>query len=481
MNILKIIKKKSNRPTPKLPPALKDDYLSIDPHRIRLLSKTDIIKKGPIVYWMSRDQRVADNWALLYAQKIAFEIKQPLCVVFCLIPSFLGAQLWHYDFMLQGMREIEATLTKLHICFEIVMEDPVQAITTYVKKNDIGALVTDFSPLTIVQTWKKKIKKSIKVPFFEVDAHNIVPCFFASDKQEYSAYTFRHKMEKLIPHFLTEFPSVQEDKYAHEKSKKINWQNIYNFLKIDKSIEFFSLCTSGEKAAQKALQDFIKKRLNVYQQYHNDPTKDAQSNLSPYLHLGQLSAQRIALEIKKLRQDKNTQAFLEELIIRKELSDNFCFYNKKYTSTTSFSLWAKKTLKKHTKDKREYLYTLKQFEDAHTHDPLWNAAQKEMMITGKMHGFMRMYWAKKILEWTKSPKEALKIAVYLNDKYSLDGRDPNGYVGILWSVGGIHDRAFKERKIFGKIRYMNYDGCKRKFDVDLYIKMIENLKKVKNK
>lgn len=449
----------------------------IDQRRILALGKIHDFKKGPILYWMSRDQRVSDNWALLYAQHIAFERKQPLLVVFCLTPSFLGAQQLQDNFMFRGLQEIEIALKKLHIYFEIVFEDPIKAIPHYVKKNNVGVLVTDFSPLALHRCWKEKIRKNIQIPFIEVDAHNVVPCFYASDKQEYSAYTFRRKMEKLIPLFLTEFPQIQKDTYAEKKYKKINWKKIYNFLKIDQNKSYYTVVKSGEKAAIKVLHDFIKKRLYLYEQNKNDPTKDAQSNLSPYLHFGQLSAQRVALEIKKLKQDVNTKAFLEELIIRKELSDNFCFYNKKYTSTTSFPLWAQKTLKKHTKDKREYLYTLKEFEKGQTHDSLWNAAQKEMVLTGKMHGFMRMYWAKKILEWSKSPKEALKIAIYLNDTYSLDGRDPNGYVGILWSIGGVHDRAFKERKIFGQIRYMSYEGCKRKFDVDLYVKMIEDLEK----
>lgn len=454
---------------------------TVDVRRICLLSKNNTFQKGSIAYWMSRDQRTADNWALLYAQQIAFEIQQPLHVVFCLIPSFLGAQPSQYDFMLQGLQEIETTLKKLHIYFEIIFENPVKGIPLYIERNNISCLVTDFSPLIISRQWKEKIRKSIKIPFFEVDAHNIVPCFFASDKQEYSAYTFRKKMQKLIPHFLTEFPKLRKDIYTDKKNKKINWPDIYTFLKIDQNKKYYNVFKSGEKAAKKLLHDFIKKRLYLYEQNRNDPTKDAQSNLSPYLHFGQLSAQRVAFEIKKLKPNENTHAFLEELIIRKELSDNFCFYNKKYTSIDCFPLWAKKTLKKHVKDKRKYIYTLREFEQSKTHDAVWNAAQKEMVLTGKMHGFMRMYWAKKILEWTKSPKEALKIAIYLNDSYSLDGRDPNGYVGILWSLGGLHDRAFKERPIFGKIRYMSYEGCERKFDVDLYISKINALeKKIKN-
>jgi len=214
---------------------------------------------------------------------------------------------------------------------------------------------------------------------------------------------------------------------------------------------------------------FKKKRSN----------QKGQSNLSPYLHFGQISAQRIALEVRKARLDPEAQkAFLEELIIRRELSDNYCYYNPDYDRPSGFPAWAQKTQATHQDDRREYDYSSEQLEKAQTHDPLWNAAQMEMVHKGKMHGYMRMYWAKKILEWTKSPEEAQRIAITLNDKYELDGRDPNGYTGIAWSIGGVHDRAWGERPVFGKIRYMSYNGSKSKFDVKGYI--ADNLAKAKD-
>jgi deoxyribodipyrimidine photo-lyase len=226
----------------------------------------------------------------------------------------------------------------------------------------------------------------------------------------------------------------------------------------------------GEKAAAAILDHFLAKKLSAYESKRNDPTEDGVSNFSPYLHFGQISAQRVALEVQKKRVKKESKdGFLEELIVRRELSDNFCFYNPDYDRFTGFPEWAQKTLNEHRGDKREYLYSLEQFEAGKTHDDLWNAAQMEMVHRGKMHGYLRMYWAKKILEWTASPEEALEVAILLNDKYELDGRDANGYVGIAWSVGGVHDRAWNERPIFGKVRYMSYGGCKRKFKVKTYI------------
>jgi deoxyribodipyrimidine photo-lyase len=226
--------------------------------------------------------------------------------------------------------------------------------------------------------------------------------------------------------------------------------------------------TPGEKAARKQLTQFVEKRLEGYDTLRNDPNENSQSDLSPYLHFGQVSAQRIALEVLKTPNTKDREAFLEELIVRRELADNFCLYNPNYDSAEGFPSWAKKTLDTHKDDKREYVYSLKQFEEAKTHDRLWNAAQNEMKKTGKMHGYMRMYWAKKILEWTKNPEQAMKIAIHLNDKYELDGRDSNGYAGIAWSIGGVHDRPWFNRPVYGAIRYMSAGGAKGKFNVEAY-------------
>jgi deoxyribodipyrimidine photo-lyase len=247
-------------------------------------------------------------------------------------------------------------------------------------------------------------------------------------------------------------------------------------LTADRSVSEVVWIRSGEREAHRALIKFIKHKLSLYQELRNDPAMDGQSNLCPYLHFGQLSAQRIALEVMKADAAKEVKdAFLEELIVRRELSDNFCFYNHDYDSFAGFPDWAKKTLDKHRKDLRAYIYSREQFENGETHDGLWNAAQMEMVKRGKMHGYMRMYWAKKILEWTPSPEIAIETAIYLNDKYELDGRDPNGYTGIAWSMGGVHDRAWNERNVFGKVRFMSYNGCKSKFDIKRYIERINSL------
>jgi len=443
----------------------------VDERRVRVLNKKEK-RDGPVIYWMSRDQRVADNWALLYALQHAKEEKQSCAVVFCLASKFLGATLRQYDFMLKGLQEVEEKLKKYNIPFFLLFGDPGVEVTRFAKKSKAGLVITDFDPLKVKQRWCKKVASALSVSVRQVDAHNIVPCFVASDKQEYAARTIRPKIHKKLKEFLKPFVRVTKQKKKFPVvAKKIRWLSVYKKIKMDKTVEPISWCKPGEVAAKRMLKSFLKKQLRGYDKQRNDPNINGQSNLSPYLHFGQISAQTVAFSIlkSKVGSAKDRSSFLEELIIRKELSDNFCFYNKKYDSSEGFPSWALKTLNKHARDKRSYLYTRGQLEKAKTHDDLWNAAQIQMIKTGKMHGFLRMYWAKKILEWTKDFKTAQKIAIYLNDKYELDGRDPNGYVGIAWSIGGVHDRPWGERAVFGLVRTMTYKGCKRKFDVSKFV------------
>jgi deoxyribodipyrimidine photo-lyase len=439
--------------------------------RARILKAGDL-KKGPIVYWMSRDQRTQDNWALLFSQELSQREKVPLAVVFCLVPQFLGATFRQYSFMIQGLAEVERNLAGKNIPFHLLVGYPEVELPEFLRKYEAGCLVTDFDPLRLKRQWKEAVANRLDIPFFEVDAHNLVPCWVASDKQEYGAYTIRPKIFRALPEFMDEFPPLQKQEVAWEElTAPIDWPGILAGLTVDRSVPLVSRLQPGEKAAGALLGDFLENKLAFYPARRNDPNLDGQSNLSSYLHFGQISAQRIALEVEDSQAGHQAkEAFLEELNVRRELSDNFCFYNQHYDSFAGFPRWAQKTLDEHRDDPREYLYTLEQFETAQTHDDLWNAAQREMVQTGKMHGYLRMYWAKKILEWTVSPEEALQIALYLNDRYELDGRDPNGYTGIAWSLGGVHDRAWGERKVFGKIRYMSYNGCKSKFNITAYIK-----------
>lgn len=411
-----------------------------------------------------------DNWALTFAQNLADERNESLAVAFCLAPNFLEATIRQYGFMIKGLTQIEKKLNSLNITFHLLLGSPEKVLPLFIDENDVSVLVSDFDPLRIKRIWKREVAKVIDIPFYEVDAHNIVPALLVSQKAEFGAYTIRPKIHRLLSDFLDEFPPPLPMKKNQRQQKSTNWNTVVESLRINFSVKEVDWIKSGEEKAEELLDFFLQKKLSHYNDLRNDPTKDGQSHLSPYLHFGQLSAQRIALHVKKyFPQTEHSEAFLEELIVRRELSDNFCYFNSSYDSFDAFPPWAKLSLTNHKKDQREFVYSLKEFELAATHEPLWNAAQNELRNTGKLHGYMRMYWAKKILEWSKSPESALQTAVFLNDKYELDGRDPNGYAGCAWAIGGTHDRAWGERSVFGKIRYMNFNGCKRKFAVDEYI------------
>ncbi len=442
---------------------------SVDLRRINALNshKASI---GPVIYWMSRDQRVHDNWGLLYAQELAEKNGQELVVVFCLVPHFLEATARQYGFMFKGLMEVDRELNKHNISFHLLLGNPSSEIVKFARKIKAGAITTDFDPLRIKKEWRESVAHNADCAVFEVDSHNIVPCGKASPKLEYGAYTIRPKIKKLLGEYLTDFPPLEKQRRELLNLTITDWQKAYAYLHIDQKVSEVDWCVPGERAAKQVLQIFIKERLSYYENKRNNPNVDGQSNLSQYLHFGQIAAQRIVLEITKVGDNNGSaKAYLEELIVRRELSDNYCFYNPYYDSVEGFPNWAKKTHNEHVSDRRDHVYSLEDFEYARTHDKLWNSAQLQMLKTGKMHGYMRMYWAKKIFEWTNNASEAFRIAIYLNDKYELDGRDPNGYVGVAWSIGGVHDRAWFERPVFGKIRYMSYSGCRSKFNVDEYI------------
>jgi deoxyribodipyrimidine photo-lyase len=444
--------------------------MSVNPKRAKKLVQAEE-RKGPVIYWMGRDQRVNDNWALLFASEMARKWDSAMAVAFCLMPQFLNATSRQYHFMLRGLREVEQNLEHLNIPFFLLHGNPEKEIPDFLDDNQACALVSDFSPLRINRYLKRSMVEQVELPFYEVDAHNIVPAWIASPKQEWAAYSFRPKVHRHLAEFLEEFPAPQKHIFQWKRKIENDWEGAEKSIRADAFPEV-NWMKPGEKAARECLSSFLNQKLSRYDSDRNDPTRDGQSNLSPYLHFGHISAQRVALQV--LATLKDSDSFLEELVVRRELSDNFCYYNSYYDSFDGFPNWAKETLKEHQEDHREYIYSLKELEAAQTHDDLWNAAQMEMVHRGKMHGYLRMYWAKKILEWTKSPDDALQAAIYLNDRYELDGRDPNGYTGIAWSIGGVHDRAWKERAVFGKVRYMSQRGAKSKFDIKAYIHKVES-------
>lgn len=461
----------------------------VNPKRVRRITE-DGYEGKTVVYQMCRELRVKDNDALLFAQQLAKEKSGQLIVNYVIWNyKWQGATRRFYDWVIPSLQEVEKELRTYNIPLVVTFDDiPMKEKKEWGKiPAHVGAVVVEQIPLRFMRMWKDVYLKHHKnVPLYEVDAHNVIPVWETSPKQEFAARTIRNKIHTKVNEYLEAYGSLT----SHESNSSLNvplvdWEEVKSKIICDETIAGTGIFVPGSSQGEKVLEEFLHEKLKHYGNDRNDFTKDGQSNLSPYISHGNLSRRRILLEvIKKYKQPLNAlfddvkngsegsssvAAFIEECLIRAELAENFCFYNEKYDSFEGFPLWAKETLGRAKNDKRESVYDFKQFASAKTHDDIWNAAQMEMVKKGKMHGYLRMYWAKKILEWSKNPEEAMKIAVRLNDVYELDGRDPNGYVGCAWSIGGLHDRPWFGRPIFGTVRYMAESGVKKRGDIKTYV------------
>jgi len=445
--------------------------------RIKALNKKDVKKGAYVLYWMQASQRAEYNHALEYAILRANELRQPIVVFFGITDHFPEANERHYAFMLEGLREVRRSLEKRGIQMVILHKSPELGAVQVARRASLA--VVDQGYLKIQKKWRNDAGNQMDCPLIQIESDLVVPVEEASPKEEYSAATLRPKIHKKLKHFLTSLkehdPLVDSCCLSFDSFDVEDIEIALSKLGIDRSVKKVTSFHGGTKEARKHLQVFLQERLDQFPELRNDPTLDYLSHMSPYLHFGQISPLFVALKASETK-SPGTEAFLEELIVRRELSMNFVFYNESYDSFEAVPDWAKKTLRVHQKDRRQYTYTLEEMESAKTHDPYWNAAQKEMIIQGKMHGYMRMYWGKKIIEWSKTPEEAFRIAVYLNNKYELDGRDPNGFTGAAWCFGK-HDCPWGNRPIFGNVRYMNDKGLKRKFDSDGYVKKMNLDKK----
>ena len=447
----------------------------IQKERIKSLNKEEVKRGVYVLYWMQASQRTEYNHALEYAIIKGNELKQPVIVFFGITDTFPEANERHYTFMLEGIKEVKQSLAKRGIQMVILHQSPEQGAVQLSKKASL--VVVDRGYLRIQKKWRNDVANKIHCPLIQVESDVVVPVEEVSNKEEYAAVTIRSKIYKKLSHFLVPFkqsdPAVESLSLDFDSFDIKDIGKALSKLHIDRSVKEVNSFQGGTKEALKHLEVFLEGKLDRFSELRNEPALDYLSHMSPYLHFGQISPLFIALQVKQTK-SPGVEAFLEELIIRRELSMNFVFYNEKYDSYEAIPEWARKSLRSHQKDKRQYLYRLKELEQAKTHDPYWNAAQREMLIKGKMHGYMRMYWGKKILEWNKTPEEAYRMALYLNNKYELDGRDPNGFTGVAWCFGK-HDRPWGERPIFGNVRYMNDRGLERKFNVGDYVKMVNKL------
>lgn len=418
-------------------------------------------KHGIVVYLMTRDLRIHDNYGLLTAQSLAKSHKTALITVICLDWLSMYKSSRHYKFLLEGIKELKLHLKKFNI--KLFVFETEKEFLDFVLTEDVSQVVYDFMPLKKLKSRIEHLKKLKNIGIIEVDSHNLVPTKILSDKKEYGAVYLRRKIKAIIGNFL--YDQVHIEKQEKEFTLKKQYRKLEeieeNLIK-DTSVKELDWILGGYSNAVKLLNDFCENKIQFYAENRNNPLKDVLSNLSPYLHFGQISQKKVLEEVVK-NDTKNVSGFLDELIVRTALAENYCNFCPDYDNFDGFPAWAQASLSAHKNDIRTHNYSLEELEKAKTHDDIWNFAQNQMLKTGKMHSYLRMYWAKKLLEWTKSPEIAQKWAIYLNDKYELDGTDPNGYTGIAWSIGGVHDRAFQERDVFGKIRYMSYLGCKKKF------------------
>lgn len=438
-----------------------------------------------VVYWMQRAQRGIDNHAVDVAVQAANLLGLPLVVYFAAIANFPHANLRHYAFLNQGLPDIEEDLAARNITF-VMRRAPHESHEQFLADVHAALLIGDENPMREPERWRKHLAARLSIPFWTVDTDVIVPSKLI-EKAQYGAYTLRPRINRLLPDFLHPYANTharhtwKRPRNFHADSVKedvtLGWEG------FDRTVLPVDAWRGGTHAALKRLKLFTADMLASYEVQRNRPETDGTSCLSPYLHFGHIGPLTIALaanaEVKKRPHLKQARdSFFNELITWRELAVNFVRYTPNYDSPDCAETWAKTTIAEHAHDEREHLYTLAQLEGAQTHDDLWNAAQLQMLHYGWMHNHMRMYWAKKILEWTPDIPTAMKHAIYLNDKYFLDGRDPNGYAGVAWAVLGKFDRAWNERPIFGKIRYMSGASTGRKFNSKKYIAQSYNYQEI---
>jgi deoxyribodipyrimidine photo-lyase len=449
--------------------------------RVQILNGRDLRQGAYVLYWMQQSQRAEYNHALEYAAQQANKIDQGVLVVFGLMDDYPEANLRHYTFMLEGLQETRDALGKRGIKMVVQIGNPADVALSAGKKASL--IVCDRGYLRHQIQWRKKVAQNAGCRVVQIESDVVVPLEVVSGKAEYAARTIRPKIHKHLNDYLVEFKPTKIKKSSLQlRISGIDLSNIDAVLKkmaLDRSVlpvsGFFK---GGTARARKMFAEFLRRRFKNYVENRNQPQTDDVSHMSKYLHFGQISPLYLALQVqdtdKRLKLAR--EAFIEELVVRRELAMNFVYYTPEYDSYRCLPNWARKTLSEHKKDKREQTYTRRQLEDAKTHDEYWNAAMQEMKSTGFMHNYMRMYWGKKILEWSQTPEQAFETTLAINNKYFLDGRDANSYTGVAW-VFGVHDRAWSERPIFGKIRYMAASGLERKCDIQAYVKKVDALEK----
>lgn len=437
-----------------------------------------------VLYWMQRAQRGVDNHALNLGVNVANTLGLPLVVYFAGISNFPHANLRHYVFLNQGLPDIEEDLAKRNIRF-VMRRAPHESHVRLIADVEAAMVIGDENPMREPERWRQELARQIDVPFWTVDADVLVPSKLM-EKAQYGAYTIRPRLYRLLPEYLAPYENPRAE-HAWTMPDGFQFDSVHEdmtrgWTDFDRSVGPVAEWKGGTHAALARLNLFVAKMLEGYEVERNRPETDGTSCMSPYLHYGHIGSQTIALAVDAAAKQNPAltaarDSYFNELIAWRELMVNFVKYQPNYDNAECAEAWAKKTIAEHALDKRERVYTRDQMERGETYDELWNAAQMQMVRRGWMHNFMRMYWGKKILEWTPDVATAYAYCVYLNDRYFLDGRDPNGYGGVAWAIVGKFDRAWGSRPVFGKIRYMSGASTGRKFDSKRYIQQMRELAK----
>ncbi len=453
--------------------------MTIQDTRIRHLNRKSFQCGKFVLYWMQQAQRVEYNHALAFAVREANSMRLPLVVVFGLTDNYLNANARHYRFMLEGLRETQAELAQHGILMVVGRGNPDEV--AFRASLYAALIVCDRGYLRHQKAWRENVARWAQCLVIEVETDVIIPVEVVSDKAEYAARTIRPKIKRHLPDYLTalshEWPTNSSLDIKMYSLAISNLEKVLDVLLIDDRISTVStFLKGGSKTAQRRFRQFIAKGLPQYERHGNQPQTDDISFMSPYLHFGQISPLWLALTVSKTGAAlaDARDAYLEQLIVRRELAMNFVNFNPNYDQFDCLPPWAQKTLAEHAHDPRAHIYSREDLEKAQTHDVYWNAAMQEMKCTGFMHNYMRMYWGKKVLEWSRTPREAFDNLIAMNNKYFLDGRDPNSYAGAAW-IFGLHDRAWAERSVFGKVRYMAASGLERKCDIKAYVRKVEAL------
>ncbi|MDQ3633183.1 MAG: deoxyribodipyrimidine photolyase [Acidobacteriota bacterium] len=454
--------------------------------RVQLLNDKNENKKAKyIMYWMQIFKRTHDNHAIKFAIEKANELDLPLLVYEGLKFYYPWASDRIHTFILEGVEEKRKAFEKLRITYIFYLQKDDKSPKQTVKKiaKDAALIVTDDFPCFIIPEHNQAIVEKAEIPVYAVDSNGIIP-MSKFEKENYGAYTIRPRIHKILGEYFIPFEEVKiKNKKTDIKvdcpDTLINSKNIAELVAecdIDHSVKPSPIYHGGTKNGRKRLKKFVKEILPNYHETRSKPEIDGSSRLSSYLHFGFLSSLEIALAVKDSDAPEEAKdEFLEELIVRRELAYNFTNFNDKYDSLDSLPDWVQQTMREHIDDERPEVFTLKELENCETYDELWNATQREMNETGEVHNYVRMLWGKLVIQWTKNYEDAFAILEHLNNKYCLDGRNSNSYAGILWCFGK-HDRAWKEREIFGKIRYMTSNSTGKKFDSKKYIEWTKSLK-----